>query len=545
MDWASSTNFRRPLLPNFTLCRSPSPLAVGWPTFVAYAYDNDSAYDNFHGVDLTPWNNGQVPGYSNLVGPTHSFPKLHSGLTYQFCEQQDSSGGNWHVQRVGPFSTKGNNAWWQMGGRDALNLSGVIAREQKIFITEQFLGPIYRDGRFVPMPLLHVHHVHVMRSFADIPRSTPLAPMYMYVRTGENPAILEHHSESMYNDEDGTLHSEADAAGFGRLLDTGLEVTVEINDYRPEGAAELIFYLQLACKWHAATSAKLIPVTFQPLDSGSDYGSNYGLNGVAAPPYAGHQLALGGFRWCDEPAVMYNHGIFGRSGKIIALKHHNHMSFTESSFLFFAPLSKFPLLNSSLGDVHLAERIAFLRDEYPIAPTLRRARALEERKTILLSRLGQSFAEVEKELMYTGKADLRCKLTPKPRQVDGITVDTFGEQACSPFPWFVHRGQETTTVTFVKPAKRGVPFAIHSSWGFMTFLETPPRTCAFHVCVFMPENQIVGNLPLASDASVSPHNTLGWTSRFTVSCSHVVESVAAAALILQLAFLVRQRATLL
>ena len=97
-DWGPATGFRRPLLPEFSQCTAPVPLAAGWPTFVAYSFTNDTTYDAFQGFDLTPWNSAFVPpSFTDLVGPIDRLKKVWSSerdvhhwseLTYH-CSQTD------------------------------------------------------------------------------------------------------------------------------------------------------------------------------------------------------------------------------------------------------------------------------------------------------------------------------------------------------------------------------------------------------------------------------------------------------------------------
>merc|ERR1740130_1481474 len=117
-----------------------------------------------------------------------------------------------------------------------MRLSEIVAIQKQVFLTDYFYGPVDSEWRFVPLPTLHIHHVHVFNSIEDVPISYPIAPMAMYLLNSRDKRygyLMEHHSEAIYNDPDGTVHSEGEPLGHGLLLARSLDVTLELNDYRP------------------------------------------------------------------------------------------------------------------------------------------------------------------------------------------------------------------------------------------------------------------------------------------------------------------------
>ena len=476
-DWSAATNFRRPVLPVFPNCSDWSPLTQGWPSFVAYYYPSNSDYDQWHGQDLTPWNQayaGRGPAQL-LVGPVNRMEKRLVDLRYQSCSEQVEHTGSWRVDRVGPFTTQGGNAWWQMSGRDALRLSQTpLGSGGHVFITESFLGPVDDNNIFIPLPILHIHHVHLFKGL-NFPRQKPVAPMYLYLlntraieSAGLRPVVLEHHSEAMYNDPDGSdVHSEAEPVGYGILVDTALDMTLEFNDYRPRHSAPIDFYVQLALKCLAPFQNSLIPVTRH---------APVGVVGFGGEFY-GHQLPLGGYRWGNEPCVMWSSQVVLASYQVVAIKHHNHLSFTHRAFLL-RNASPAELGLQRQNQVTVAEGVSFLRDVGRAAPqSVKDYRASLESQTLPLRLSGfVDFDAFERQLRKQAKEKLACVLYPVWITVGGEKTDTFGQQTCWPaLPWKVHNGERWTHVLLAKPI-HGV-FAIHSSWYISAVLSGASRTC--------------------------------------------------------------------
>ena len=525
-DWSDATHFRRPLLPVFSDCSHWLPLRQGWPSFVAYHYPSDSDYDQWHGQDLTPWNNAYSGEQSTklLVGPVNRLIERHDvDLKYQSCNEQEQSSQSWNVDRVGPFTTHGGNAWWQMSGRDALQISRILSgTSDQLFVTESFLGPVDSNNIFISLPVLHVHHVHLLRGL-DFPHLKPVAPMYLYLlhhgsigRTSMRPAILEHHSESLYNDPDGgaDIHSEAEPFGYGILVDMPLDMTLEFNDYRPHNSTAVHFYVQLALKWVSPFQATLIPV--------SRYGP-VGVTGFGGEAY-GHQLSLGGYRWGNEPCIMWSTKIMVVSFEVVAMKHHNHLSFTHRVFLL-KNVTPQELGLRVQHEVTVSESIQFLQDVGKSAgQSVKDRRALFESQTMPLRLSGfVDFDSFESQLRKQAEGKLACILNPLWTMVDGVRTDTFGEQVCWPdLPWQVPVGERWTHVLLARPIQG--PFSIHSSWYTSVVRSGLPGTCpGLHLpCVYLhlhPPAPIITSTQIYIDQvlSAASHSML-----IVLSCSLIL-----------------------
>uniref|UniRef100_A0A7S2DNJ1 Uncharacterized protein n=1 Tax=Haptolina brevifila TaxID=156173 RepID=A0A7S2DNJ1_9EUKA len=474
-NWAAATGFTRPPLPAFRNCHT-QPLQTGWPTVVAYSFDSDEDYDKWKGNDWTPWNKAWIdPGLVGMTGPLDTFRKLDTNLTHEECTWPSETGSWWHAQRVGPFSSKGNNSWLQMSGRDALHLSTPLETYGQIFVTQSFGGPVDSNGQFIPLPTLHIHHVHLLYSLLTPGREIPVAPsvVYAYGASGSN-YVIEHHSESSYDDLDGTVHSEGDPEGYGRLIMRPFDVTLEFNDYRPPLSPPVSYYVQLAVMWWPQ-DADITPVSYGVA----------GLPGIAGPFYPGRPLG-GDYMWFDRPCVMWLSSPIPESGQILTIKHHNHMSFTVKAFLL--KLYEDELVG--LGLVPSARNAAISGNFYPPVPE---AEPLWQAGLVGMPREYSdymfqrtmpfndtrfaTFEQLELEIWRIAGPRVRCVVTPQPKTVGSVSnVDTFGMQTCYDLPWKVIAGEMYTHILLAQPAKPGVPFAIHSAWHYH-LLSPEPQTC--------------------------------------------------------------------
>jgi len=478
MDWSDSTNFRRPLLPDLSAgCRKAQALQTGWPTFVGHLFPSDQHYDRFDGIKLTPWNKAYIdPGFVPVVSPFGE-PRVvglaqfdASALEYHFCSVADIDGGVWHVDKVGPFHTKGNRSWWQFSGRDLMKLSSQLAAnaDGKLFITETFTGPVDMHGKFIPLPTLHIHHVHVFNSRQDVPASVPIHPQYMYA-TADNNYIIEHHSESAYNDADGSVHSVGPPSGYGLLIGYPLDATLEFNDYRAASAPTVTFYLQIAAKVFPPTS-QLTPVSFlAPLP---------GIVGMK--PIWGHQLGFGN-RWCDTRCVMWSTQTAPFSCTVIALKHHSHLSVLHREYLIAADAIDLGLFARDLPPPFFPEVPGLFEQAGPVAQKLANGRRMVDTLTMHLDETGfSSFTDFENNLLAVAGNRLRCVVTPVSMRVDGVITETFGNQTCTfDLPWTLAKGDVHTVVALQQPSSPNTPYMVHATFmhSFAIYSFAPASTC--------------------------------------------------------------------
>ena len=84
-------------------------------------------------------------------------------MTLSSCYWQDSDDGTeWRTQRVGPFVSRGGEAWMQFGWASILDLDSV----PDLRLGQIFLGPTDEAGEPIGFPPLHIHHWHVVPAWA-------------------------------------------------------------------------------------------------------------------------------------------------------------------------------------------------------------------------------------------------------------------------------------------------------------------------------------------------------------------------------------------
>lgn len=310
-------------------CAPRAPAATAWPTFTAAWYANQTTYDAWNGVDLTPHNRHRYPPKERTEGAATWADTLRAPSPETtppraaLCAFADTEeGGEWRVQRVGPFTSHGGIDWWQMSGADALGMREVLKAQRAVFLVEALLQPVDADGVPIGLPPLHPHHVHVvpageLRYFRDLPPRPGAYRAEQY--------LWEQHGDAMRCDDDGTCYTERAPEGYGKVIDFELHVDLEINDVRDAGAPPLTWYMQLAVRWRPA-SAPLRPCSMLTLGAGR------GLGFVPLRKQA--QMEQYTYLPQDGAYVLWHEEPFPKGATVLHVKNHVHQAHFVEALLY-------------------------------------------------------------------------------------------------------------------------------------------------------------------------------------------------------------------
>lgn len=321
--------------PHFA-CTPRASAASVWPTFTAAWYANQTAYDAWDGIDLTPYNRHRYPprerteGVATWADTLHDQPTSAAPLRAALCafEYGGAEGGEWRVQRVGPFTSRGGTDWWQMSGADALGMRDVLTAQPQhaVFLVEALLQPVDESGAPIALPPLHPHHIHVLpagelRYFRDLPPRPGAYRAEQY--------LWEQHGDAMRCDDadDGawTCYTERAPLGYGKLIDFELHVDLEINDVRDAAAPPLTWYAQLAVRW-APAHAPLTPCSLLALGAG---------HGIGFVPLT-QQAQMDQYTYIpqDGAYVLWHEEAFPRGATVLHVKNHVHQGHFVEALLY-------------------------------------------------------------------------------------------------------------------------------------------------------------------------------------------------------------------
>lgn len=99
-----------------------------------FHYKSTALYDRFEGEDML------------VNGTVHAVR----------CVGAQTDRGMWHIERLGPFVSRGGYDWWQFGGDDLFGLSEVLASGVRLGFNAHWSGCIDRLGNPIGLPPLHM-----------------------------------------------------------------------------------------------------------------------------------------------------------------------------------------------------------------------------------------------------------------------------------------------------------------------------------------------------------------------------------------------------
>ena len=138
------------------------PMSALLENAMANWYPSNAAFDQFKGVDLVPENHYMFKDKSPWGRKLDTKKTPKGSFKAATCENQLEDGSTWTVTRIGPFYTTGGYDWTQIGWDNLWDIREKLKRfPDGIYATDQFSGPVTRDGERIGNPPIHVHHIHI------------------------------------------------------------------------------------------------------------------------------------------------------------------------------------------------------------------------------------------------------------------------------------------------------------------------------------------------------------------------------------------------
>jgi hypothetical protein len=205
---------------------------------VAYFTPSTTEFDAFRGVLL------DRPEEDSM-----NFPfRLHRStfnLTHSSCESRDG----WYYERVGPFRSQGGYDWWSVYWNDFGGFRERLQRGDQVGIVAHVSTPVDEGNRKIPLPPIHVHHVHVTPSLG-LHNRFELMPECAF--RGRNcldaSMLIQHHGDAQCDDPDRDDCMRDDYMGGIKEVRAPLSVFGHFNDVRPLGSDVLEWYYLIGVK---------------------------------------------------------------------------------------------------------------------------------------------------------------------------------------------------------------------------------------------------------------------------------------------------------
>jgi len=220
------------------------------PSSYAVHYANPPAYDAFNGTGL-----GRDMDYMGLYRMSNASAiqlehLLPLGSVKIGTCSTEASDGTWHTQRIGPFRSHGGYDWWQFSWNDVLGLQRLLEEGADVGITAHFSGPVDEQGNPIPLPPIHVHHLHLKPWDRSVtPFSHHITEGILYGSAYDPAFLIQHHGDHQYLSQDGGTHSfGATYEQHPKLFGSPLAMFCEFNDVRPEHSPPMEWWYQIVVR---------------------------------------------------------------------------------------------------------------------------------------------------------------------------------------------------------------------------------------------------------------------------------------------------------
>ena len=241
-------------------------------------------------------------------------------MTLASCYWQDSNGGTeWRTQRVGPFVSRGGEAWMQFGWASILDLDSV----PDLRLGQIFLGPTDEAGEPIGFPPLHIHHWHVVPAWARD------------VSSSMHTVVAQAHGDSQCRQAQGgarcLLQSPPEGRDLGPVSLGGGEYDTDgdIIDVRPAGSPPLTFYIEIAAQLLPGSAA----APLQLLSNGNPFRFDATTQSFAQLYF----LPAAEPPTPPEPHVLWFSSRFLGTGKYLSAYLHSHQEWMEEVLVVAAP----------------------------------------------------------------------------------------------------------------------------------------------------------------------------------------------------------------
>lgn len=182
------------------------PMSKTLDNAMANWYKNNADFDKFEGVDLVPENHHLFKELSPWGKKLDTKKTPKESFKAATCENTLEDGSTWTVTRIGPFRTTGGYDWVQIGWDNLWDLRDKFKKyPDGIYVTDQFSGPVTKDGDRIGNPPIHVHHIHIGPAPGVRQRSEQYECLVNQMGCYDPTRVLEHHGDYQCYPEDGGL----------------------------------------------------------------------------------------------------------------------------------------------------------------------------------------------------------------------------------------------------------------------------------------------------------------------------------------------------
>jgi len=428
-------------------------------------YTSDEKYDKFDGYDL-------VKDYAKRPRDMASSDEKPKTVR---CVGEDKEEGTWHVQRIGPFRSTGGNDWWQFTWLDMFGFDGSLGNEYQILgaeesygMTGHWTGPITSDGKPIPLPPLHIHHIHLTQGAGLSWSSDFLDCSIDGKNCPDGGMIYAHHGDKQKLDKDDPrllgLHAfgEDYGQGWAKKLYEPISCTGEINDLRPAGSPEIEWWYQSAVRIVRGKKNKdVAPLSMHYLYNPFEIGINTQFSRFGC--YRVHP---------SHDTVHVYTGRMPYGGELIHPDAHMHMSAAQQMYLF----------SGSPEDLGLGA-LAF---DYTWVPlnTVEALRAMGLTPAASEPAGGannQKIVDVLSRSVSEGRAYQVCHAKANRVKLDGRSWDRASSLECN--PWSFESGTQYTSVAFNGnpdlPDMRDAPGIYYNAISQLTRPSSIPKEFTF------------------------------------------------------------------
>lgn len=201
--------------------------------------------------------------YSDTQAWLHAQPRHVSlqNLSIFSCSKSVLHGGEIRVESVGPFVTMGNYSWTAFGWNDIATMSDILASHPEgMHLVKLSTLTVDHDGTIIKNPPLHHHHVHL--SVGKNPFLRNMSKCIFELDASECAGIyfasqdlFMTHGDSQCTELEGDVGCMHHIlpTGYAYTLDEPMSINGEINDIRPGGSEELVWYVKIAMQWAPKT----------------------------------------------------------------------------------------------------------------------------------------------------------------------------------------------------------------------------------------------------------------------------------------------------
>jgi len=172
----------------------------------------------------------------NLMHYFFITPVKGPSLQSHNCRVVDSTGAEFRIRRLGPFVSRGGFDWHKMKLEDPYGLRSTIP-SGSISMTGFTVMPVDERGEILGNPPIHVHHANLGPNCGDA-----------QCRRSDLRRVSQWHGDSQCSASAGgaACYATVLPEGFGFRVAEALRLDVDFNDVRPEGSADLHFWLETA-----------------------------------------------------------------------------------------------------------------------------------------------------------------------------------------------------------------------------------------------------------------------------------------------------------